>query len=227
MKTLCVNPLGLVTPKTLFADKRFLIIDKPAGMPVHQSRAGGPNVEDFFPAWRQGKHGPWLAHRLDFDTAGCLVVALKKSALLAAQQLFAGGLAQKTYWAIVRGIPAAACGEIDQPLSKATAGKSWKMVPADNAPAAVTAWRMRGAGAGMSWLELHPITGRTHQIRAHCAALGHPILGDAVYGGGGGALSLLSRTIALPLEPPAGATAPVPPHMKAMMQQCGWTEDDA
>jgi tRNA pseudouridine32 synthase/23S rRNA pseudouridine746 synthase len=218
-------------PSILFRDRRFLIIDKPAGMPVHQDRAGSVNVEDFFDAWRQGKAGPWLAHRLDRDTAGCLVIALKKSALVEAQRLFAAGLVQKTYWAMVSGTPAEPEGEIDQPLVKLTTGRSWKMVPADCGPAADasaarTSWRLSGNGPGFSWLELYPHTGRTHQLRAHCAALGHPILGDAVYGGGRGPLCLFSRAIMLPLDPPAGATAPVPPHMQAMLKSLGWTDSD-
>ncbi len=215
----------MTAPEILFSDARFLIIDKPAGTPVHATRAGGENIEDFFPAWRKGKNGPWLAHRLDRDTAGCLVIALKKSALLAAQQLFASGQVQKTYWAAVAGNPAQQAGSIDLPLAKAD-GKSWKMVPAADAPPASTSWRLRGHGADIAWLELHPHTGRTHQIRAHCAALGHPILGDAVYGKAGGMLCLLARQILLPLQPPAGAIAPVPHHMQAVLQSCGWTKHD-
>ena len=121
----------------------------------------------FFPGWRRGKTGPWLVHRLDRDTAGCLVIALKKAGLLAAQQLFADHLVQKTYWALVVGRPTACEGEIDLPLVKTTmgnkaGGKSWKMVGASdpaNAPAARTSWRLRGGNDTVSWLELHPFTG--------------------------------------------------------------------
>ena len=118
-------------------DNRYLIIDKPAGLPVHPGRAGGtgsPSVEDFFPLWRTGKTGPWLAHRLDRDTAGCLLIALKKSALLAAQALFTNGAVEKTYWALVHGTPVAASGIIDQPLAKQTVGRNWKMAPAPTHP---------------------------------------------------------------------------------------------
>jgi tRNA pseudouridine32 synthase/23S rRNA pseudouridine746 synthase len=206
----------------LFQDPRFLVVNKPAGLPVHPGRAGGPSIEDFFPQWRRGKNGPWLAHRLDQDTAGCLVIALKKTALLAAQACFAEGRAQKTYWAVVRGVPAQREGVIDLPLGKRTTGHSWKMAPDKAAPPAVTAWRVLGANATQAWLEFSPKTGRTHQIRAHAAALGHPILGDAVYGGGAGALHLLARAITLPLDPVLEATAPVPPHMAAAMRDCGY-----
>jgi tRNA pseudouridine32 synthase/23S rRNA pseudouridine746 synthase len=225
-----VETPGAATPAILFSDKRFLVIDKPAGMPVHEDRSGSRNVEDFFPVWGVGKAGPWLAHRLDRETAGCLLIALKKSALIAAQQLFAGGHVQKTYWAVVAGRPAAPAGEIDQPLGKLITARSWKMVPSLGSPPASTSWLLRGSAtlgsAAISWLELHPRTGRTHQIRAHCAALGHPILGDAVYGGGPGALCLLARAILLPMEPPVGATAPVPPHMERQLQSCGWIGSD-
>ncbi len=207
-------------PQTLFRDHRFLIIDKPAGLPVHPGRAGGPSVEDFFPLWRHGKTGPWLAHRLDQDTAGCLVIALKKSALVAAQALFMVGSVEKTYWAVVRGIPAASSGVIDVPLGKLTTGRAWKMAPDKAALPCVTHWRRLGQGPDIAWLEFIPKTGRTHQIRAHAAAIGHPIAGDAVYGGGAGVLHLLARRISLPLDPPMSAEAPVPPHMRAALKTC-------
>ncbi len=202
-----------------------MIINKPAGLPVHAGRAGGPSVESFFPLWRRGRAGPWLAHRLDQDTAGCLAIALKKQALLVAQACFAAGSVEKTYWALVNGVPAMAAGVVDLPLTKVTVGRSWKMAAA-TAPPAVTAWRLLGHTAAMAWLELRPRTGRTHQLRAHCAALGHPILGDTVYGGGPGqGLNLLAWRVCLPLGPPAAATAPPPPHMRIGLQQCGWRDD--
>ncbi len=204
----------------LYRDRRALIIDKPAGLPVHAGRAGGPSVEDFFPEWQQGKHGPWLAHRLDQDTAGCLVIALKKSFLLAAQACFAEGRAEKTYWAVLRGVPAAREGVIDLPIAKFTQGRAWKMVPDPAAPPAISEWRVLGDDGAHALVEFHPRTGRTHQIRVHAASLGHPIIGDAVYGGGAGALHLLARQIRLPVEPPIEATAPVPPHMQKLVERC-------
>ncbi len=213
-----------MSPAILFRDKRFLVINKPAGLPVHPGRAGGPSVEDFFQQWRQGKQGPWLAHRLDQDTAGGLVIALKKSALIAAQALFAGGGVEKTYWAVVRGKPDVASGVINMPLGKTTTGRAWKMQPDQNAPSAITGWKLMGQADGVSWLEFAPKTGRTHQIRAHAAAIGHPILGDSVYGGGAGPLHLLARRILLPLDQPVLAEAPVPPHMRERLKACGYVE---
>ncbi len=211
-------------PAVLYQDRRFLIVDKPAGLPVHAGRAGGPSVEDYFPQWRLGKDGPWLAHRLDQDTAGCLVIALKKLSLLAAQKCFAEGRAEKTYWAVVRGVPKAESGVVDLPLAKVTQGRAWKMAPDKAGAPAVTEWRVMGRGPNMSWLEFSPKTGRTHQIRVHAATLGHPICGDVIYGGGGGPLHLLARKIVLPLEPVLTAQAPVPAHMAAAMKACGYAE---
>ena len=89
--------------------------------------------------------------------------------------------------------------------------------------AARSPWRVIGRGEGIALLEMTPETGRTHQLRVHCAHLGCPILGDAMYGGGGGGLHLLARAIALPLDPALRVEAPVPDHMRAAVARCGAT----
>jgi len=205
----------------LFRDPRFVVLDKPAGLKVHPGPGGGPSVEDAFPALSRRADGPWLAHRLDADTAGCLVVALRRAALLAAQAEFAAGRAEKTYWAVVRGGPTAEAGVVDAPLLKRTERTGWRMVVDPAGQRAVTEWRVLGRGGGLAWLEMRPRTGRTHQVRAHAAALGCPLLGDAVYGGGPGRLHLLARAIRLSLDPPVDATAPVPAHMREALRACG------
>jgi tRNA pseudouridine32 synthase/23S rRNA pseudouridine746 synthase len=204
----------------LFQDNRFLVANKPAGLPVHPGRAGGKSVEDLFPAWRIGRNGPWLAHRLDQDTAGCLLIALKKTALLAAQKLFAENGVEKTYWAVVRGVPREASGMVDLPLGKVTLGRQWKMAPAADGAPAVTQWRVMGTADDLAWIEFRPRTGRTHQIRAHAALMGHAVLGDPIYGGGAGVLHLLARRIFLPLDPPVLAEAPAPAHMTEKLKAC-------
>ena len=214
----------------LFRDRRFVVLDKPAGLPVHAARGGAPaaSVEDLFAALGSRRpDGPWLAHRLDRDTAGCLVVALRKSALLAAQACFAEGRAEKTYWAVVRGAPPTDAGTRRSRLRRVERGRSWRMEEGAGDPAE-TGWRVRGRapGGNLAWLELAPRTGRTHQVRVHCAALGCPVLGDAVYGNAaesGTALHLLAQRISLPLDPPVMAVAPPPAHMLEALAACGWT----
>ena len=216
----------------LFQSQHFVVLNKPAGLPVHPGPGGGASVEDSFPALSRRKDGPWLVHRLDADTAGCLVVALRKQALLAAQAAFAARAARKTYWAVVHGVPKAASGEVSNRLQKRSTPSGWRMEPGPDGTPAHTGWRVMGQAGGLAWLELQPWTGRTHQIRVHCAGLGHPIVGDPVYGRGDGGcedgpMQLLARAIALPLAPPLAATAPPPPHMRPALLACGWPGGDA
>lgn len=212
----------MTEPPILFRDPRFVVLNKPAGLPAHPGPRGGPSAEDWFPALSRRRDGPWLAHRLDADTAGCLVVALRRAALVEAQALFATGRAGKVYWAIVRGRPAGTAGRIETRLRKHSAPSGWRMLADPDGAEAVTDWRLAGAADGLSWLEVRPRTGRTHQIRVHLAGIGCAILGDPVYGQAGGGLRLLARSIHLPLASELRATAPPPPHMHAELAACGW-----
>jgi tRNA pseudouridine32 synthase/23S rRNA pseudouridine746 synthase len=210
-------------PTILFQDQRFVVIDKPAGLPVHAGPSGGRSVEDWFGVLSRRKDGPWLAHRLDANTAGCLVIALRRTPLLAAQALFASGGVRKTYWAIVQGEPPGDHGTINAPLRRVTSRSGWHMIVDERSgQPATTDWQMLGRANGATWLEMHPKTGRTHQIRVHCATLGTPIIGDERYGTQGGGLHLLARAIHLPLDPPVDASAEPPAHMAAALAQCGF-----
>ncbi len=213
----------------LHRDGLILVIDKPAGLPVHAGPGGGPNLEALFDDLRFGlPKPPALAHRLDRDTSGCLVLGRHRKALSRLGRLFAAGEVEKTYWAVVEGAPAQADGRIDLALRKLTRKTGWRMVPDPEGLAAVTDYQVLGQAGGRSWLECRPRTGRTHQIRVHCAALGCPIAGDPVYGKPDGPLMLHARSIRIPLQagkPAIEVTAPVPPHMRAALEACGFAGD--
>jgi tRNA pseudouridine32 synthase / 23S rRNA pseudouridine746 synthase len=216
-------PMNAALPPILFQDQRFVVLNKPAGLPVHAGPSGGRSVEDYFPLLSRRKDGPWLVHRLDADTSGCLVIALRRAALVSAQALFASGGVRKVYWAVVRGVIAGDAGVVEARLRRVTGPSGWRMVVDPVAgQTAITDWRVLGRAEGLTWLEMRPRTGRTHQIRVHCAVLGGAILGDERYGVAGGSLHLLSRAIHLPLEPAIDTVAQPPAHMLAALEQCGF-----
>jgi tRNA pseudouridine32 synthase/23S rRNA pseudouridine746 synthase/23S rRNA pseudouridine1911/1915/1917 synthase len=214
----------------LYRDGLILVIDKPAGIAVHPGPGGGPNLESGFDGLRFGlRHPPALAHRLDRDTSGCLVLGRHPKALRRLGALFAGGEVEKVYWAVVAARPPEAEGRIETGLKKLTRGTGWRMVVDPSGQKAVTDYRVCGMAEGRAWLELRPCTGRTHQLRVHCATLGCPVIGDTVYGDpeSGEPLQLYARSIKLPLYParaPLEITAPVPPHMLAALKRLGYRE---
>ena len=214
--------------RVLYRDGLMLIVDKPAGLPVHKGPKGGASLEDLLDGLRFGLPGrPELAHRLDKDTSGCLVLGRHRKALRHLGRLFAAGGVDKLYWAVVRGAPPADAGRIDLPLGRRDRRRGWWMKVDPEGLAAVTDYRVCGRTADLTWLELRPLTGRTHQLRVHLAALRCPILGDPIYGDGppGAApLQLHAHSLAVPLYPgrrPITATAPPPPHMQAALRACG------
>jgi tRNA pseudouridine32 synthase / 23S rRNA pseudouridine746 synthase len=212
----------------------MLVLDKPAGFAVHRGPKGGESLEDHFGALRFGlPRAPALAHRLDRDTSGCLVLGRHRKALENLGKLFKQGKVGKTYWALVQGGPAEDEGRIDLPLGKRDDSRGWWMKPDPKGQPAVTTWKVMGRSEGKSWLALEPVTGRTHQLRVHCAESGWPILGDPIYGGAPRStvptLQLLSREIVVPLyknRDPVRVTAPVPPHMRDGLLACGWNGED-
>ena len=223
------DSLSRMTPedlnaRLLYRDALMLVLNKPAGIPVHRGPKGGDNLESHFEALRFGlPRSPSLAHRLDRDTSGCLVLGRHRKALEKLGKLFKRGEISKAYWAVVEGGPAQDFGEISAPLAKITDGRGWRMAVRRDGQAAVTLWQVLGRGDGRTWLALTPKTGRTHQLRVHCAHLGWPMVGDALYGAASGGLHLLSRALALP-DSPVSAIAPPPPHMRAALAACGVTQ---
>src|SRR5712671_4018101 len=216
--------------RVLYRDGLVLVLDKPAGVPVHAGPGGGPHLEHWFPLLRFGlPRPPALAHRLDRDTSGCLVLGRHPKALRRLGRLFAEGRVEKIYWAVVTGAPPEPEGRIENRLLKQTRGTGWRMIVDAAGQEAVTEYRVLGSAGGRSWLELRPRTGRTHQVRVHCAGLGCPVVGDPVYGATDENQPMLlhARAIELPLypaKPPIAVTAPVPPHMVAALRQLGYSE---
>lgn len=230
---------GEIQDLVLYRDGLMLVLDKPAGLPVHGGPGGGDNFERHFHELRFGlPNPPALAHRLDRDTSGCLVLGRHRKALARLGRLFQSGLVEKTYWAITKGAPSEPIGRIELPLRKvSTREGGWRMIVDPAGQRAATRYRLLGTGDGVAWLELKPETGRTHQIRVHCASIGCPILGDTQYGPKADgeirekpALHLHARAILVPLypkKPPIGVHAAPPRHMLEALSACGWRPDGA
>ena len=225
-------PPDEILARLLYRDGLMLVIDKPAGIHVHRGPKGGESLEDSFDALRFGlPRAPALAHRLDRDTSGCLVLGRHRKALASLGKLFKQGKVGKTYWAVVEGGPAEDEGRIDIPLGKLDESRGWWMKPDPNGLPASSTWNVMGRGDGLTWLALEPLTGRTHQLRVHCAEMGWPIVGDNIYGRaprtGGPPLHLHSRQVIVPLyknKDAISVVAPVPQHMKERLQLCGWQQ---
>ena len=139
--------------RLLYRDGMMLVIDKPAGIAVHRGSKGGENLEEFFHAFRFGlPRNPALAHRLDRDTSGCLVLGRHHKALEKLGLLFKQGKVEKTYWAVVLGGSAQDEGLIDLPLGRLDEGRGWWMKPDPSGAPAQTLWRVIArAGGTRSW----------------------------------------------------------------------------
>ncbi|MBF0152877.1 MAG: RluA family pseudouridine synthase [Magnetococcales bacterium] len=223
--------------RILYRDGWVLVIDKPAGVPVHRGPGEGPHVEIRRHDLCFGlKQLPELAHRLDRLTSGCLVLGRHRQALRRLGTLFAAGLVEKCYWAVVTGKPPQDHGRIDAPLrpegnnAQTTHNRGWRMEIHPDGQPSCTDFRVLGGFGDLTWLELHPLTGRTHQIRVHCAHMGCPVVGDPLYGfarmagSGASCLQLHARSITIPLyqdQQPITVVAPPPRHMLPLLIACG------
>jgi 23S rRNA pseudouridine955/2504/2580 synthase len=216
---------------TLYEDADVLVLNKPMGLAVQGGSGTTRHLDGMLEVLRD-KHGqrPRLVHRLDKDTAGCLLVAKTRFVAAALAKSFRSRSARKIYWALVAGVPRPRQGRISTFLAKEQREDESMMRIArhgeEGASHAVTYYAVvETAGPALAWLSLKPVTGRTHQLRAHMAHIGHGIVGDAKYfarenwqlpGGMQNRLHLLARRIAVP-HPRGGvidATAPLPPHMQ-------------
>jgi 23S rRNA pseudouridine955/2504/2580 synthase len=199
------------------------------------------HVDRLLSAWGEGMERPRLVHRLDRDTSGVLLLGKGPAAAARLAGAFAKRRAEKVYWAIVAGQPKPGEGLIDMPLVKKGVGDREMVVPADpkelGAEQAQSEYvTLSRAGQRATWLGLQPLTGRTHQLRAHMRALGHPILGDPKYGDETSAplseglkLQLHARRLSLP-HPGGGRLiieAPISPELKAGFERFGFDEHEA
>ncbi len=219
--------------RVLYRDGLIIVLDKPAGLPVHQGPSGGPSLEDHFAQLRFGlPRLPALAHRLDADTSGCLVLGRHPKALRRLGRLFREGRVEKTYLALTTGVPERARGRIAVPLLKQSRPrKGWRMIVDPAGKPAITDYKVLAKRDGLAFVELSPKTGRTHQLRVHLAHIGCPILGDVKYGDPGTPrtprLHLHAARIRLPLYPrraPVDVAAPLPPHLADSLRRHGLEE---
>ena len=183
----CANSGDAAGLRVLHIDEEILVIDKPSGLAVQGGSGVARHLDGMLDGLRfDAAERPRLVHRLDRDTSGVLVLARSLAAARALQRCFRNGEVEKTYWALVAGVPALPDdGRLSMPLArKGAPGRERVEVSDGDGRHAVTVARVvETAGRTAAWLELKPLTGRTHQLRAHCAAIGHPILGDGKYGG--------------------------------------------
>ncbi|WP_395541777.1 RluA family pseudouridine synthase [Neotabrizicola sp. sgz301269] len=251
----------MIQAAVLWKDEHMIVLNKPPGLPSQGgSGLGERHVDGLTEALKFGyKDRPKLVHRLDKDTSGILLLARTDRVARALSESLRHRAARKIYWAVVAGVPHPRKGSIKFFLEKAAGrgrgGEGEKMVcihPAkakdhpDAKRAQTDYFTLWFLGSRLSWMALEPVTGRTHQLRAHMAEIGHPILGDGKYGGGeadnqgdgwgagiGGDLSkklhLHARSIAIEhpiLKKVMTFTAPLPEHMQRTWKALDWKEDD-
>jgi 23S rRNA pseudouridine955/2504/2580 synthase len=219
-------------------DHHAIVLNKPAGLAVQGGSNTTRHVDGLLDGLRFGNNErPRLVHRLDKDTSGVLLIARTAAAATFFTRAFRDKTTRKTYWAIVAGLPSLRQGKIDLALAKGPGRGGERVHADDDGKEAVTYYTVvDSAGDRASWLALLPLTGRTHQLRAHCAAIGTPILGDGKYGGaasqipgGAAARGLQLHARALEIPHPAGftlkVTAPLPSHMRQMWEFLGFAGD--
>ncbi|HEY4031065.1 MAG TPA: RluA family pseudouridine synthase [Caulobacteraceae bacterium] len=229
----------------LYEDDEVLALNKPSGLAVQGGTKTTKHVDRLLSAWGEGLERPRLVHRLDRDTSGVLLLGKTPAAAARLSGAFAKRKARKTYWAIVAGNPHPPQGLIELPLVKKGVGDRELVVPADPKefgaePADTEYVTISRAAKRAAWMALRPLTGRTHQLRAHMKAIGHPILGDPKYSdeksteltaGLPGALKLQLHARRLTLPHPGGGTliieAPLSPEMKAGFALFGFDEHEA
>ncbi|HAU21869.1 MAG TPA: RNA pseudouridine synthase [Erythrobacter sp.] len=207
----------------LYEDGEALVINKPAGLPIERPRRGGPSLEDHLDELKLGfQRAPVPVHRLDTDTSGCLLLARNPKALKRFNRAFEQRLVEKSYVAILDGIPKGKNGTIELSLSKISSKeKGWRMIAAKKGKPAITHWELVDTMGQRSVIRFKTETGRTHQIRVHAlTGLGVSLLGDPIYGTGKDAARTMlhAESLVVPREgkPAIEARAPLPADFVAL-----------
>lgn len=225
----------------LYRDDDVIILNKPAGLAVQGGTGMKKHLDGMLDLFRFGnKERPKLVHRLDKDTSGVLVIARRTAIAATLTKYFKSKEARKLYWALTVGVPRPREGKVNMPLLKEEGRHGERMyISEDRGQDARTLYRVvESTGRSAAWLALEPRTGRTHQLRIHCAYLTTPIQGDGKYGGQeayltGDGLSrkmhLHARHIKIPAPDGVGfieATAPLPDHMRKSWDFFGFDEQN-
>jgi len=218
-------------------DRDALVLNKPPGLATQGGTKTTQHVDGLLDALQFEAEGrPKLVHRLDKDTSGALLVARNARAAAFFAKAFSGRTAKKIYWALVVGVPSIDDGTIELPIAKQPGTGGEKMhVDEENGQSARSRYRViERAGNSCCWVELQPFTGRTHQLRVHMAAIGHPIVGDGKYGGaaafltGGISRKMHLHARRIRVDHPDGGridqTAELPTHFAESMNQLGFDE---
>jgi 23S rRNA pseudouridine955/2504/2580 synthase len=228
------DEVQFVRDMVIHEDPHAFVLNKPPGLATQGGTKTTKHLDRLLDGLADDRGRPKLVHRLDKDTSGALLVARTARSAGHFAKAFSGRTARKIYWALVVGVPSSDEGTIDAPLAKqpGTGGEKMHIDPENGLPAK-TKWRVLDrAGNRAAWVELQPLTGRTHQLRAHMAAIGHPIVGDAKYGGpeafltGGISRKLHLHARRLKIDAPEGGkidvTAPLPAHIAESLATLGF-----
>lgn len=223
-----------VRDMVIYEDRNAFVLNKPPGLATQGGTKTTQHLDRLLDGLADEAGRPKLVHRLDKDTSGALLVARSARSAGHFAKSFSGRTARKIYWALVVGMPDAAEGLIDLPLAKQPGTGGEKMhVDKENGLPAKTRWRVVDrAGNRAAWVELQPLTGRTHQLRAHMASIGHPIVGDSKYGGpeafltGGISRKLHLHARRIRIDAPDNGvidvTAELPTHIKESLATLGF-----
>ncbi|MCH7627819.1 MULTISPECIES: RluA family pseudouridine synthase [Novosphingobium] len=239
-KPLTEEQIALAESMVLEKDRAAIILNKPPGLATQGGSGTYEHVDGLLDAFvGEDEPRPRLVHRLDKDTSGVLLIARSAGSAAFFSKRFSGRTARKIYWALVTGVPDVKDGLIELPLAKqpGTGGEKMMVDESGEGQSARTRYRIISrAGNAASWVELQPLTGRTHQLRVHMAAIGHPIVGDGKYGGQAAFLTgSISRKMhlharRLRIEHPEGdlidVIAPLPDHFAASMASLGFHEEE-